>query len=109
MVNPNSGQAALPNSFALSVTAQPLGGTAGVVAFATSSPSAALIVSLYPAAATLPAQATLVLTDTHTGTVLLPGAWYNVPVTATTGLYTQVVNVGLLVGGSRVHLPLIRR
>lgn len=76
MVNPNSGQAALPNSFALSVTpawraiapgsvsthtlaAQPLGGTAGVVAFTTSSPLAALIVSLSPSMAALPAQATL--------------------------------------------------
>ena len=126
MVNPNSGQAAVPNSFALSaapalraiapggssthtLTAQPLGGTTGAVTFTTSSPSPALKVSLSPPTAALPAQATLVLTDTHTGSTLLPGAWYIVPITATTGAYTQVVNVGLLVGGSRVYLPLARR
>jgi hypothetical protein len=57
--------------------------------------------------AALPAQATLVLTDTHTGSALLPGVWYAVPVTATTGVYTQVTSVGLLVGGSRVYLPVV--
>jgi hypothetical protein len=126
MVNPNSGQAALPDSFALSVApasraiapggvsthtlaAQPLGGTAGIVTFTTSSPSAALKVSLSPTMAALPAQATLVLTDTHAGTTLLPGAWYIVPITATTGVYTQAASVRLLVGGARVYLPLTRR
>jgi hypothetical protein len=126
MINPDSGQAALPNSFALSVvpasraiapggvsthtlTAQPLGGTAGIVTFTTSSPPAALKVSLSPTTAALPAQAMLVLTDTHTGSTLLPGAWYNVPITATTGVYTQTASVSLLVGGSRVYLPMARR
>ena len=65
--------------------------------------------SLSPTTAALPAQATLVLTDTHTGSTLLPGAWYNVSITATTGVYTQVVNGGLLVGGARIYLPLTRR
>ncbi len=126
MVHPDSGQAALPNSFALSaapasraiapggvsthtLTAQPLGGTAGIVTFTTSSPPAALKVSLSPMTAALPAQATLVLTDTHAGSTLLPGAWYTVPITATTGVYTQVVNINLLVGGSRVYLAMARR
>jgi hypothetical protein len=126
MVHRDSGQAAAPNSFALSVapawraiapgsasthavSAQPLGGATGVVTFTTSSPSGALQVSLSPPTAALPAQATLVLTDTHIGPTLMPGVWYNVPVTATTGVYTQVVNVGLLAGGGRVYAPLIRR
>ncbi len=69
-----------------------------------------LTLSLTPTAITLlPGQATLAVTDTHTGTMLLPGLRYNIPITATGGGITQTVNVGLLVGGARVYLPLVLR
>lgn len=69
--------------------------------------SPSLILGLAPSAIEPGGQATLVLTDTHTGPVLLPGLWYNIPITGTGGGSTQLVSVGLLVGGTRVYLPLI--
>ena len=68
-----------------------------------------MTLSLHPTAITPPGQATLIFTDTHTGTTLLPGLWYTVPITATGGGATQATHVGLLVGGARVWLPVILR
>ncbi len=65
--------------------------------------------AIFALTAALPAQVTLVLTETRTGTTLLPGAGCVVPITATTGVYTQVVSVGLRVSGARVYLPRTRR
>jgi hypothetical protein len=86
---------------------QPIGGFTATVTLTASSPSPSLTLSLTPTSVTPPAQATLALTDTHTGT-LLPGLWYTIPITATGGV-TQTTSVGLLVGGARVYLPLIVR
>ena len=62
--------------------------------------------SLAPASVTPPAQAALILTDTHSGPSLLPGLWHSVSVMGTGGGFTRSAQVRLLVGGARVYLPL---
>lgn len=54
---------------------------------------------------TLPAQVTLTLTDSHPPGPLLPGVWYEIPMTASSGDISLSVTVGLLVGGSPAYLP----
>jgi hypothetical protein len=88
---------------------QPVGGFTSTVMLATASPSPSLTVHLGPALVTLPAQATLVVTDSHPGPLLLPGLWFTLPVTATAPGVTQTLNLSLLVGGARVWLPLVLR
>ncbi len=61
-----------------------------------------------PYSVTPPGQVTLTITDSHPGSTLVPGQWYNVPITATNGI-TQTTSVGLLVGGVRLYLPLVLR
>lgn len=51
----------------------------------------------------------LTVTDTHTGTTLIPGLWYTVSVTGTGSGFTQATGVRLLVGGARAYLPLVMR
>ncbi len=70
------------------------------------SPSPSLTLQLVPTSVVPPDQATLIVTDSHPGPVLLPGVWYDVPITATDGI-TQTVSVRLLVGGTHVYLPQI--
>jgi len=92
----------------------PSGDTSPVM-LSTINSSPGLGVSLAPTMVTPPGQAILTLTDTRSSTVsgqttaetLLPGVWYTVPVTGTGGGFTEVVQVDLLVGGTRVYLPLI--
>jgi len=88
---------------------QPIGGFAGTVTLLSFSPSPSLTFSLVPTAVTPAEQATLTVTDTHPGPTLVPGVWYTIPVTATGGGVTQTTNVGLLVGGARIYLPLVVR
>ncbi len=88
---------------------QPISGFTSTVTLTAPSPSPSLILHLTPTTITPPGQATLTITDTHTGTVLLPGLWYTVSITATGGGDTQTGGVGLLVGGMRLYLPLILR
>jgi len=45
------------------------------------------------------------VTDLHSGP-LLPGLWYSLPVTATSGSAAQKGDLQLLVGGVRGYLPL---
>ncbi|MFQ5575782.1 MAG: DNRLRE domain-containing protein [Anaerolineae bacterium] len=71
------------------------------------SPSPSVALTLAPSAITPAQQATLVLTDTHIGSSLMPGAFYTIPITATGGGSTQRVEVTLLVGGESVYLPLV--
>jgi hypothetical protein len=89
------------------VEVQSVGGFSATVALVAASPSPSLTLSLAPTAVDPPGQATLTLTDTHPGPTLLPGLWYTVPITASGGGCTQTTNVGLLVGGARIYLPLI--
>ena len=51
----------------------------------------------------------VLLTVTHHNidTVVLPGLWHTVPVTATGGNITWVRSVSLLIGGDRIYLPLL--
>jgi parallel beta-helix repeat protein len=94
-------------SYVLSV--QSLGGFSSTVNLSTASPSPSLVLSLAPTAITPPGQATLTVTDTHSGQTLVPGLWFHIPVTGTGGGDTQTVYADLLVGGVRVYLPLILR
>jgi hypothetical protein len=91
------------------VAVVPVGGFTETVALVTASPSPSLTVSLAPASLELPGQATLRVTDTHTGPSLLPGLYHTIPVTGTGGGVTQTVHAGLLVGGTRLYLPLVLR
>jgi hypothetical protein len=90
------------------ISVEPSGGFSDTVSLDASSPSPDLDVDLTPDTVTLPAQVTLTITDSHPGPTLLPGQWYNVPVTATNGL-TRTTSAGLLVGGMRVYLPMVLR
>lgn len=56
---------------------------------------------------TLPASVTLSLTDSHPPGPLLPGLWYDIPLTASDGSTTESVTARLLVGGYRNYLPTI--
>lgn len=73
----------------------------------TASAPLSLTLSLAPQTFTLPATATLILTSTHPGSALMPGLVYTVPITATSNSLTQTTELMLIVGGTRVHLPLI--
>jgi hypothetical protein len=68
-----------------------------------------MTLAIKPPVVTPPGQATLTLTDTHTGATLTPGVWYTTTITGTRGGVTQTTNVELLVGGARVYLPLVFR
>ncbi len=81
-------------------------GFTDTVSLVASSPSPSLTLQLVPTSVIPPGQATLTITDSHTGPALLPGLWYTVPITATDGV-TQTTSVSLLVGGARLYLPLI--
>ena len=78
------------------------------ISLVASSPSPSLTLQLVPTSVIPPGQATLTVTDSHTGPTLLPGLWYTVPITATDGV-TQTTSVSLLVGGARLYLPLIMK
>jgi len=121
IVNPNLGQAiqgftlaANPVARAIapgqvttySLNLQASGGFGQAVTLTTLSPALSLTVNLLPQVITPPGQVTLVVTDTHVGLVM-PGLWYSVPITATGGGIMQTTTVGLLVGGTRVYLPII--
>ncbi|MDY7075399.1 MAG: right-handed parallel beta-helix repeat-containing protein [Chloroflexota bacterium] len=95
------------------------------VTLTAASPSPFLTLTLSPTVITSGTVATLTVTDTHpstglwraqpsrsgqvSGTTLLPGLWYTVPITGTGGGFTHTTNVGLLVGGARLYLPLVLR
>ncbi len=83
-----------------------LGGFAELVSLVTASPSPSLTLSLVPNSVTPPGEATLTVTDTHTGP-LPPGLWYTLPITASGAVFTQTTSVDLLVGGTQIYLPLV--
>jgi len=90
------------------VSVQADGGGIAMVSLVAVSPSPNLTLQLTPTQVVPPSHATLTVTDTHPGTVLLPGVWYDVPITGTNGL-TETVYARLLVGGARIHLSLVLR
>jgi hypothetical protein len=77
------------------------------VSLVTHSPSPSLTVRLSQAVIAPPGSVTLTVTDTHPGGS--SAVWYTIPITATGGDTTHVTNVGLLVGGKRVFLPIVRK
>jgi hypothetical protein len=77
------------------------------VTLTVASPSPSLTVTLDPAVVAPDAVGNLTVTDTHVGSVLVPGLRYTLPITGIGGGFTQTTNVNLLVGGGRVYLPLI--
>jgi hypothetical protein len=91
------------------ITVQPVAGFAEEVTLVTASPSPSLTLRLEPVLVAPPGQATLTVTDAHTNSTQLPGLWYTIPVTGSGGGISQSLSVGLLVGGTRLYLPLIVR
>jgi hypothetical protein len=121
MIDPNSGQtiqgfslAASPVVRAIdpgSVTSYTLtldksSAFTPTVSLVTSSPSPSLTVHLSQAVIAPPGVVTLIVTDTHPSG---SAAWYTIPITATGGAMTHYASVGVLVGGVRVYLPIIRK
>ena len=90
------------------LTVQPIGGFTATVNLIAASPPPSLTLSLHPTIVTPSNQATLTVTDCHTG-ALPSGLWYTVPVTGTGDGVTQTIHVGLLVGGPRFYLPAIMK
>ena len=89
------------------IEVQPTGGFSSTVALEVTYLSPSLTLQLDPMDLTPPAYATLTITDSHSGSELLPGLWYTIPITATGGGVTQLTSVGLLVGGTRIYLPIV--
>ena len=87
---------------------RPIGVSTAAISLVTASPSPSLTLQLVPTQVVPPGQAILTASDAHTGTALLPGLHYDIPITGTNGA-TQTIHVSLLVGGVRVYLPLILR
>jgi len=91
------------------ISVQPVGGFSAAVTLVAASQSPSLTLCLAPAAVTPPGQATLTVTDAHTGSTWLPGLWYTISITGAGGGFTQTSSVSLLVGGARLYLPLVVR
>jgi hypothetical protein len=73
-------------------------------------PPPSLTLHLSPSVISLDVVATLTITDQHPSTdQRMPGLWYRLPITGTTGDFTHSTLVGLLVGGSRAYLPLMAK
>lgn len=77
-------------------------------ALTASSPSPDLVVSVLPQSITPDQTATVIITDTHSGT-LFPGLWHTVAVTATAGELTLHATANLLVGGVEMYLPAVTK
>lgn len=122
MVDPDSGQvltdftlSPLPSARAIEpggstsyqLSAAIHGYWSGPVTVTASSPSPSVTIGLSGSIVNVPGSITLIVTDTHP--IGSPAIWYSIPITATGSGVTHVVNAGLLVGGVRVHLPLIRK
>ncbi len=120
MVDPNSGQAIQdftmnvnPLSDAIEpgdvtayrLTFTPSAGFTGNVTVTTSSPSPSLTLQLSASNFTLPKAITLTVTDTHP--IGASAIWYALPITATSASVTRHAAVGLLIGGTRVYLPVM--
>jgi hypothetical protein len=72
------------------------------------SPSVTIGLSGSIAAAVMPVPGSIALLVTDTHPIGSPAIWYAIPITATGGV-THVSHVGLLIGGTKVYLPLVRK
>jgi hypothetical protein len=84
-------------------------GAAGDSVTLSATSAASLTLQLTPQTLTSPGQATLRATSLHAGPTLLPGSWYSLPITATGPAGARTAQARVLVGGSRVYLPAVRR
>jgi hypothetical protein len=84
------------------------GGFTETITLSVSPPSPSLTLALNPVSLDPPGQAVLTVTDTHT-TAPTTGIWYSIPITGTVDEMVEQITVDLLVGGTRVYLPLVRR
>ncbi len=122
MVNPNSGQVLSDFTLSPSPAARaiaPSGSTSyqlstavrgywtSPVTVTASSPSPSVTIGLSGSIVNVPESINLIVTDTHP--LGSPPFWYSIPITATGGGVTHVMSAGLLVGGARVYLPLVRK
>jgi hypothetical protein len=86
---------------------QPIGDYSETVSLSASPPSPSQTLSLDPENVELPGQATITITDYHTS--VENGLWYSISITGETDAVMQEISVALLVGGSRLFLPLVNR
>ncbi|MDY6878096.1 MAG: right-handed parallel beta-helix repeat-containing protein [Chloroflexota bacterium] len=77
------------------------------VTLTAANPPPSLTVALDQTVVAADVAVTITLTDTHTGSVLVPGLRYTLPITGTGGGFTHTTSVKLLVGGARVYLPFV--
>lgn len=73
------------------------------------SPALGLQLNLSATTITPPADVILTAIDTHTSGTLSPGTWHQITITANSGNVGYDTTVNLLVGGTRVYLPLLLR
>ena len=86
---------------------RPTGGFTSTVTLMAANPSPSLTLTLAPASILPPAIAVLAITSTHSGSNIMPGLWYSIPIIVSGGDFSQTTSVRLLVGGARIYLPLI--
>ena len=72
-----------------------------------SPPSPSQTLTLNPENVELSGQATLTITDLHTS--VENGLWYSISIIGESGEIMQQISVKLLVGGTRLYLPLVNR
>ncbi len=77
------------------------------VTLSVTSPASDLLVSLSPTIINGEMLATLTVANTHTEAEAEPGLWFSIPISSAGGGFDQTTVVTLLVGGSRVFLPLV--
>jgi predicted outer membrane repeat protein len=101
-------QTILPGETAVSqVYVQTAPGFTETLDLTMTNPYTTLLSSLSPLTISPNQTATLTLTDTHSGSSLIPGLWYTIPVTATGGGLTLSAEARLLVGGETLYLPVV--
>jgi parallel beta-helix repeat protein len=89
------------------VDLQPIGDFTETITLTVNLPIS-LTASIVPETLTPPEQALLTITDTHT-TPLSSGIWYSIEVFAEGGETSELCEFWLLVGGSQVFMPLVRK
>ena len=77
------------------------------VSISTGSVPQDIMLYLAPTTVPVPGAATITLTSTHTGSLLMPGVFARVPIIATGSGFTRMTAIYLLVGGISHYLPLI--
>jgi len=102
-----SGQAINPGNTTIFTVSVSYNGAFSQPVAITATVNPALPLQLHPTGVVTDGNAVITLTDTHPGGSLLPGVWHTLWLTATGGGLIQTLQSWLLVGGSRVYLPLL--